>query len=100
MKTLATILAVALIPLLGFSQQTIHESIVHDGEERTYILYVPANYTGESAVPLVFNFHGYTSNAKQQMGYGDFRPIGPIRHGRLCPVACHVARISCHVEPS
>jgi len=75
MKTLATILAVALIPLLGFSQQTIHESIVHDGEERTYILYVPANYTGESEVPLVFNFHGYTSNAKQQMGYGDFRPI-------------------------
>lgn len=75
MKTLATILAVALIPLLGLSQQTIHESILHDGEERTYILYVPANYTGESEVPLVFNFHGYTSNAKQQMGYGDFRPI-------------------------
>ena len=26
-------------------------------------------------MPLVFNFHGYTSNATEQMWYGDFRPI-------------------------
>lgn len=26
-------------------------------------------------MPLVFNFHGYTSNATDQMWYGDFRPI-------------------------
>ena len=31
--------------------------------------------TGNDAVPLVFNFHGYTSNATEQMWYGDFRPI-------------------------
>lgn len=64
-----------LIPSLFFAQQTIEASILHDGIERDYILYVPEIYTGDEPVPLVFNFHGYTSNATQQMWYGDFRPI-------------------------
>jgi polyhydroxybutyrate depolymerase len=57
------------------AQQTINGSIQHDGLTRTYILYVPANYTGTTNVPLLFNFHGYGSNASQQMTYGNFRPI-------------------------
>ena len=57
------------------AQQTITDSISHDGLSREYILYVPANYTGTEAVPLLFNFHGYTSNANDQMWYGDFRGI-------------------------
>ncbi|MFC1502511.1 T9SS type A sorting domain-containing protein [bacterium] len=48
---------------------------MHDGIERDYILYVPVNYTGAASVPLVFNFHGYGSNANDQMWYGDFRSI-------------------------
>lgn len=60
---------------ISFGQQTISASIEHGGLTRDYILYVPANYTGAEAVPLLFNFHGYTSNASQQMWYGDFRPI-------------------------
>jgi poly(3-hydroxybutyrate) depolymerase len=42
---------------------------------RTYQLYVPAAYDGSRPVPVVFDFHGYGSNALQQMGYGDFRPL-------------------------
>ena len=57
------------------AQQTITASITHDAIQRDYILYVPANYTGASSVPLLFNFHGYTSNANDQMWYGDFRSI-------------------------
>lgn len=57
------------------AQQTISDSILHDGMYRSYILYVPASYTPGTAAPLVFNFHGYTSNAGEQMLYGDFRPI-------------------------
>jgi len=69
-----------LIACIGFtfagnSQQTITATIAHDGLQREYILYVPASYTGSNAVPLVFNFHGYTSNATEQMWYGDFRSI-------------------------
>ena len=57
------------------AQQTINGSFVHDGLTRTFILYVPANYTGLTNVPLLLNFHGYGSNAGQQMSYGNFRPI-------------------------
>ena len=36
---------------------------------------MPASYDGTRAVALVFNFHGYGSNAKQQMLYGNFTPL-------------------------
>ena len=59
----------------SFSQQTINASITHDGIQRDYILYIPELYDGSTAAPLVLNFHGYGSNAAQQMFYGDFRDI-------------------------
>ena len=58
-----------------FSQETIYGTIEHDGLQREYILYVPASYTVDQSVPLLFNFHGYTSNANVQMYYGSFRSI-------------------------
>ncbi len=48
---------------------------MHGGIYRSYILYIPASYSSGTAAPLVMNFHGYTSNASEQMYYGDFRPI-------------------------
>lgn len=69
-----SILCSALYFMVG-AQQTINGSITHDGIQRDYIIYIPANYTGTTAVPLLFNFHGYTSNANSQMWYGDFRSI-------------------------
>jgi polyhydroxybutyrate depolymerase len=54
---------------------TYNYTITHDGLQREYILYVPASYTGDESVPLLFNFHALGSNAQQQMGFGDFRPI-------------------------
>ena len=73
MKKVLTLLI--CLPLFTLAQQTINASITHGGIQRDYILYVPANYTPGTEVPLVFNFHGYTSNATQQMWYGDFRAI-------------------------
>ena len=69
-----------LLLLLGFTfpisaQQTINGSITHDEIQRNYILYIPEICDGSTAVPLVLNFHGYGSNATQQMFYGDFRDI-------------------------
>ncbi|MFT7251230.1 MAG: polyhydroxybutyrate depolymerase [Flavobacterium sp.] len=69
-----------LLLLIGFSftisaQQTIDGSIMHDGIQRDYILYIPAIYDGNTDVPLVLNFHGFGSNANEQMHYGDFRDI-------------------------
>ena len=59
----------------AFAQSTHLDTIMHGGLARTYRVYVPAAYNGSQPVPLVFNLHGYTSNAWQQEIYGDFRPI-------------------------
>ena len=44
------------------------------GRPRTYQLYVPRAYSGYTNVPVLFDFHGYGSNAVQQMVYGNFKP--------------------------
>jgi polyhydroxybutyrate depolymerase len=46
--------------------------ITSDGLVRTYILHVPPTYTGETAVSLVINLHGYGSNATDQAYYSGF----------------------------
>lgn len=75
MKFLTFLFLAFMGTLSAFTQQTISATITHDSLQRSYILYVPANYSAETTMPLVFNFHGYTSNATDQMWYGDFRPI-------------------------
>ena len=64
-----------IVSITANAQQTINGSIEHDGLTRDYILYVPAIYSSDKPAQLVFNFHGYTSNANDQMFYGDFRSI-------------------------
>lgn len=51
------------------------QSIMHDGLERFYSVYIPSVYDANQATPLVFNLHGYGSANWQQEVYGDFRPI-------------------------
>ena len=75
MRFITVLLLLVGCTFLSFSQQTINASISHDGIQRDYILYIPELYDGSTAVPLVLNFHGYGSNAAQQMFYGDFRDI-------------------------
>jgi len=75
MKSLATLFIFIGIHFSGFAQQHISGSITHDGMQRDYILYEPANYTGTSPVPLVFNYHGWTSNATAQMNIANFELI-------------------------
>lgn len=67
---------------LVFSQTgtVIVDSIISDGVQRLYRLYIPTAYNSATAVPLVFNLHGYTSNSAQQETYGDFRKIADTAH--------------------
>ena len=58
-----------------FAQSNTSHTIQHNGITREYKIYVPAIYNGSTAVPLVFNLHGYTSNNAEQEYYGNFRPI-------------------------
>ena len=75
MKYITLLLILVGCAFSGFAQETIYASLTHDGIQRDYILYIPELYDGNSDVPLILNFHGFGSNATQQMFYGDFRDI-------------------------
>ena len=66
---------ILLFPYFAFPQQTVSDSIVHNNVTRHFTTYIPAVYNSSIPVPLLFNLHGRTSNAWQQMWYGDFRGI-------------------------
>ncbi len=57
------------------AQKTIRTSLIHEGLNRSFSFYIPANYNSVKANALVFNLHGYGSNGDQQEFYGDFRKI-------------------------
>jgi poly(3-hydroxybutyrate) depolymerase len=50
---------------------TLERTIFHEGLLRNFILYVPESYDRNTATPMVFNFHGYGSNAEEQMYYSN-----------------------------
>ncbi|PHI21338.1 hypothetical protein CEQ90_02765 [Lewinellaceae bacterium SD302] len=58
-----------------FAQQQFNETIVHDGLNRSYIVYVPASYNADVPAPLMFNYHGFTDNSANHLAYTDMRPI-------------------------
>lgn len=64
-----------LLTSISFAQTTIIDSIISGGIYRNYRVYIPAAYTGTSARPLVFDLHGYTSNASSEQAYSNFMPI-------------------------
>ena len=51
------------------------QTIVHDGLNREYVLYIPDSYDGTSAVPLMLNFHGYSQSASEYIIEADMRPL-------------------------
>lgn len=57
------------------NSQSVVRNIMVNGQSRSFRLYVPSVYNASNPVPLVFNFHGYTSSASEQEMYGDFTEI-------------------------
>ena len=50
------------------------QTIEHGGLTREYIVYVPSTYDGNSAVPVVLNFHGFGGLASDYITEADMRP--------------------------
>jgi len=42
---------------------------------RKYLVYAPASYKGTTPVPVVFDFHGYSSSPQGQLGASGFREL-------------------------
>ena len=59
--------------LIAQAKGTINGEMSYKEIDRKFILYVPSSYESSAKQPLVFNFHGYGSNASEQMAYGDMR---------------------------
>ena len=51
------------------------ESLIHDGINREYFLYVPDSYDGTTAVPILFNFHGFGGSVEEFIEYADLRSV-------------------------
>ncbi len=75
---------ILLTSVFANAQQTLDKTISHGGLTREYRLYIPAAYTGNKAVPLVFNLHGYSSNNTQQELYTNFKPIADTANFIMC----------------
>jgi polyhydroxybutyrate depolymerase len=52
------------------------QSILHNGKQREYLIYVPASYDENTNYPLLLNFHGFGWNTRDYMKYeSDFRYV-------------------------
>ncbi len=71
-------LAAALLACSRYARKTPQApvdaelSLSVGGQERTYLLHVPASYNGFEAVPLVLDFHGGGGNGASQMRTSGF----------------------------
>lgn len=54
--------------------------IEHDSVMRSYNLYIPAGVDGTQPIPLVLNFHGFTSDPGQQQFFSQMDPVADA-HG-------------------
>lgn len=59
-------------------------TIIHDGIVRNYILHLPTGYNAANNYPLVFNLHGYTSQADQEMLYSAMNAVADTGNFIVC----------------
>ena len=69
------LLFLLFIPLFGITQQQINKTMIHDGNDREYIVYIPASYDGSTSYPLLFSFHGGGGISSDFINVNDMRPI-------------------------
>lgn len=76
-KILGAVVGIVSISASSFGPSTLHAQRLHrtllvDGERRRYLMYVPAGYDTNKAVPLVISIHGFAGwpgNQEQISGW-------------------------------
>lgn len=66
------------------AQMTVTGSIMHGNIVRKYRLHFPPNFNKSKKLPLIFNFHGFTSNAAQQELYSGMNMIADTANFIVC----------------
>lgn len=66
------------------AQTTVVDSILINGIWRNYRLFLPTNFNSSQHLPLVFNFHGYGSNALEQEAYSGFDSVADTARVIVC----------------
>ena len=69
---------------LSEAQTTSIDSIFYEGLWRNYRLFLPTGFNSSIQHPLVFNFHGYGSNAYEQEIYSGFDGIADTANVVVC----------------
>ena len=59
-------------------------SFIHDGVLREYRLFLPTNYQDYESLPLVFNLHGFGSNALEQDIYSGMNNVADTAKFFVC----------------
>ncbi len=62
----------------------ITSSIIHDGVVRDYRLFLPSNYQNYESLPLIFNLHGFGSNAFEQDVYTGLNNVADTAKFIVC----------------
>jgi len=68
------------LPMIGFGQQTFN--FMHNGLNREYIYYAPANLSVDA--PLVFVAHGFTGSAQGIMSYCGMNTVADQNSFAVC----------------
>jgi polyhydroxybutyrate depolymerase len=69
---------------VAHSQTTISGSLLHKGLNRKYRLHLPPAFTSQESLPLVFNYHGFTSNGTQQELMSDMNAVSDTARFLVC----------------
>lgn len=74
-QTIALMLSLVSISACLQAQSLLSRTILVDGNNRSYTLYVPSSYDGTEALPLIFNLHGGGGTGPGHLFLSDMRPI-------------------------
>ena len=53
-----------------------NKTLMFGGVQRTYLVHAPPGFTGKTAVPVVFDFHGLSGNGAQQKSLSRWDKVG------------------------
>lgn len=68
-----TVSATITIDIVEAVEKGLFDEIIqHDNLQREYLLYIPQNYTGIEAVPIVFSLHGAGGSKESQYTLSEF----------------------------